>query len=240
MDWLKCMKVDVACLQETHVPSHESIRKWFAHSGFRVVSSSISNKHCGTAILVRDSLKVTKVITDDAGCFVTALVDFGEDQLSFISLYALNRNPERNAFFANLTRLVDLTRPVFVTGDFNSALDNLLDRKRRLSFAGGESARQQESGPALQSLLSFTQTYPLWRTMHPGRIAYSWSHASGTFASRTFASRTFASRIDMIWVPTFFSDLVQECEYYPSFFSDHQYLLVKCLLRDHIATGPGV
>ena len=44
----------------------------------------------------------------------------------------------------------------------------------------------------------------------------------------------------MIWAPTFFSDLVQECEYYPSFFSDHQYLLVKCLLRDHIATGPGV
>ena len=36
-----------------------------------------------------------------------------------------------------------------------------------------ESARQQESGPALQSLLSFTQTYPLWGTMHPGRIAYS-------------------------------------------------------------------
>ena len=114
-----------------HAPSHESIRKWFAHSGFRDVSSSISNKHCGTAVLVRDSLKVTKVITDNAGRFVQALVDFGEDQLSFISLYAPNRNPERNAFFANLTGLVDLTRPVFVAGDFNSALDNLLDRKRR-------------------------------------------------------------------------------------------------------------
>ena len=159
------MKVDVACLQETHAPSHESIRKWFANSGFRVVSSSISNKRCGTAILVRDSLKVTKVITDDAGRFVQALVDFGEDQLSFISLYAPNRNPERNAFFASLTGLIDLTRPVFVAGDFNSVFDNLLDRKRRPSFAGGESARQQESGPALQSLLSFTPTYPLWRTM---------------------------------------------------------------------------
>ena len=220
----------MACLQETHAPSHESIRKWFANSGFRVVSSSISNKRCGTAILVRDSLKVTKVITDDAGRFVQALVDFGDDQLSFISLYAPNRNPERNAFFASLTGLIDLTRPVFVAGDFNSVLDNLLDRKRRPSFAGGESARQQESGPALQSLLSFSQTYPLWRTMHPGRIAYSWSHASGTFASR----------IDMIWAPTSFSDLVRECEYFPSFLSDHQYLLVKCSLRDHIATGPGV
>ena len=224
------MKVDVACLQETYAPSHESIWKWFANSGFCIVSSSISNKRCGTAILARDFLKVTKVITDDAGRFVQALVDFGEDQLSFISLYAPNCNLERNAFFASLTGLVDLTHPVFVAGDFNSVLDNLLDRKRHPSFAGGESAHQQESGPTLQSLLSFTQTYPLWRTMHPGCIAYSWLHASGTFVSH----------IDMIWVLTSFSDLVQECEYYPSFFSDHQYLLVKCSLRDHIATGPGV
>ncbi len=27
MDWFKCMKVDVACLQETHAPS-----RWFANS----------------------------------------------------------------------------------------------------------------------------------------------------------------------------------------------------------------
>ncbi len=52
VDWLKCMKVDVACLQETHAPSHESIRKWFANSGFRVVSSSVSNKRCGSALLI--------------------------------------------------------------------------------------------------------------------------------------------------------------------------------------------
>ena len=36
-----------------------------------------------------------------------------------------------------------------------------------------------------------------------------------------------------------YADLIKECEYHPSF-SDHQYLLVKCLLRDRLATGPGV
>ena len=230
VDWLKCMKVDIACLQETHAPSHESIRKWFANTGFRVVSSCHTSKSCGTALLIKDSLTVSKIIKDDAGRFVQALVDFGEDQLSFVSLYAPSRNPERNNFFTSLTELIDLSRPVFVAGDFNSVLDNLLDRKRRPSFVGGASARHQESGPALQSLLSYTQTYPLWRTLHPGRIAYSWSHASGTFASR----------IDMIWAPTIMNDFIKECEYHPSFFSDHQYLLVKCSLRDRLATGPGV
>ncbi len=58
VDWLKCMKVDVACLQETHAPLHESIRKWFANSGFRVVSSSVSNKCCGTAILIKDCFSI--------------------------------------------------------------------------------------------------------------------------------------------------------------------------------------
>ena len=230
VDWLKCLKADVVCLQETHAPSHESIRKWFANSGYRVVSSCCSNKSGGTAILVNDSYKVIKVIKDDAGRFIQTIVDFGEDELSFISLYAPNKNPERNTFFSSLTNLIDLSRPVFVAGDFNSVLDSVLDRKRRPSFVGGPSARTQESGPALEALMSFTQTYPLWRTLHPGRIAYSWTHGSGTFASR----------IDMVWGPTDMADRISACDYHPSFLSDHQYLLVQFEPRDRIATGPGV
>ncbi len=150
VDWLKCMKVDVACLQETHAPSHKSIRKWFANSGFRVVSSSVSHKRCGSAILINNLLNVKQVIRDDAGRFVQAIVDFGEDQLSFISLYAPNKNPDRNAFFSSLTGLIDLTRPTFVCGDFNSVLDSDLDRLRRASYTGAAASRAQDSGPALQ------------------------------------------------------------------------------------------
>ena len=119
----------------------------------------------------------------------------------------------------------------FMAGDFNSVLDPLLDRKRRSSFVDGPSSRFQESGVALQSLLRQTQTYPLWRDLHPGCIAYSWTHGSGTFASQ----------IDMIWAaPVAMADLVQECEYHPSFLTDHQYLLVKCCLRERLVMGPGV
>ena len=57
-----------------------------------------------------------------------------------------------------------------------------------------------------------------------------WTHGSGTFASR----------IDMIWAPLNMADLVQECEYHPSFLTDHQYLLVKCSFRQRLVMGPGV
>ena len=141
-------------------------------------------KAAGTAILVKHTFKITKIIKDDAGRFVQAFVNFGEDQLSFVSLYAPNKNPERNTFLLSLADLIDLSHPVFIAGDFNSVLDPLLDQKRRPSFVDRPSSRFQESGVALQSLLQQTQTYPLWRELHPGRIAYSLSHGSGTFASR--------------------------------------------------------
>ena len=72
--------------------------------------------------------------------------------------------------------------------------------------------------------------YPLCRTLHPQRIAYSWTHGSGKFASQT----------DMIWSPTAMQDCIQQCEYYPSFFMDHQYLLVRSSFCDPLVTGPGV
>ena len=87
------MRVDVVCLQETHASSHETIRGWFVNSGFRVVSSSISNKRCGTAIFIKDNYKVTQVSRDDEGHFVQAIVDFDGDKLSFVSLYAPNKKP---------------------------------------------------------------------------------------------------------------------------------------------------
>ena len=53
---------------------------------------------------------------------------------------------------------------------------------------------------------------------HPSPAAYSWTHGSGEFASRT----------DMIWAPTAMQDCIQECNYFPSFFSDHQYFAIVC------------
>ncbi len=43
----------------------------------------------------------------------------------------------------------------------------------------------------------------------------------------------------MVWAPTCLEQSIQECEYHPSFFSDHQYLLVKFSIDDRIASGPG-
>jgi hypothetical protein len=122
IDWLKCMKADIVCLQETHASSHSSIKGWFRNSGFYVASSSISNKRCGTAILVRDIFSITQVKRDDDGRFLQVEVDIGGQKLRFVSLYAPNRNPARNAFFASVPDFVDLACPTFVCGDLIPSL----------------------------------------------------------------------------------------------------------------------
>ena len=228
VDWLKCMKVDVVCLQENPSPSHKSARKWFANSGYCVASSSLTSKSAGVAILVKDTYKIAKIIKDEDGRYAQGVVNFGEGQASFISLYVPNRNPAQNTFLVSLTGLVDLSRPTFV--DFNSVLDPNLDRMQDPTYDAGPAAQQRESIAALESLMLFTQTYPLWRQLHPGRTAYPWTHGDGTHALR----------INRAWAPTALSNYIKGCEYHPSLLSDHQYLSVVFSILPHFDSGPGV
>ena len=88
IDWLKCMKVDIVCLQETHAASHSTIQRWFRHSNFTVASSSISSKRCWTAVLIRDIFKLCEVRKDADGRFVQVEVELDGNKLRFVSLYA--------------------------------------------------------------------------------------------------------------------------------------------------------
>ena len=126
---------------------------------------------------------------------------------------------------------MDLACPTFVCGDFNSVLDPDLDRKRRSSYKGpSQQSASSESVAALQSLLAATQMFPVWRTRYPTEVVYSWDHASGDFSSR----------IDMIWAPTLLAQSIGDCNYHPSFLSDHRYMLLTFSTSDIFYCGPGV
>ena len=96
IDWVKCLKADIVCLQETRASSHESIRKWFANSGYRIASSCHTNKSAGTAILVKDTFKIIKIIKDDAGRFVQVLVFFFSAKISLVLFLFTLRTKTRN------------------------------------------------------------------------------------------------------------------------------------------------
>ena len=73
-------------LIDSHAASHGVIQSWFRNSGFFVASSSVSNKRCGTAILVRDIFTITQVKRDDEGRFLQVEVALQDHKLRFVSL----------------------------------------------------------------------------------------------------------------------------------------------------------
>lgn len=98
--------------------------------------------------------------------------------MRFVSLYAPNKNPARNTFLASLPDYVDLAAPTFICGDFNVILNTDFDRRHHPSYTGpSKGSRFRESVTALQSLLSATQTFPMWRTRNSTDRVYSWDHA---------------------------------------------------------------
>ena len=216
---------------ETHASSHSSILSWFRNYSFCVASSSLSNKRCGVAILVKDTYNCMQVRKDDEGLFLQVEIDIDGNKLRFVSLYVPNKNLARNSFFASLHDFIDLALPTFICGDFNAVLNPDLDRRHHPSYAGpSQGATSRESVAALQSLLSPTHTFSVWRTRHSTDQVFSWDHASGKFSSR----------IDMIWVPLLFEQSISDCQYHTPFFSDHRYMLLTFHLDDVFARGLGV
>ena len=99
VDWLKCMKADVVCLQETHTPSHECARKWFANSGYCVASSSFTSKSAGVAILVKNTWKISRIIKDKHVRFIQVFVHFGENQLSCLFIRSEHQPGAKSLFY---------------------------------------------------------------------------------------------------------------------------------------------
>ena len=228
MSWLQCLKADI-CLQEIHAASHAVMCAWLKDSGYSVASSFISNKQVGTAILVHSRHELDKVWRDNAGRFTQVEVRMGKESIRFASSYAPKRNPERNRFLGSLPDFMDLEVPTFLCGDFNLLLDPGLDGIHSPSYQWKAPRTSAESVAALQSLLSYTNTYPVWRSQHPTDRCFSWDHGSGNVSSR----------IDMIWAPISRTSYVTDSGYYPSFFTDNQYLQVSFTLLSSRDRGPG-
>ena len=218
--WLHCLKADIVCLQEMHAASHATLWSWFSNSRYVVASSCISNKCAGMALLVTSRHHLDKVWWDDAGHFIQVKEGIGDQVLYFVSLYALNVNVACNKFFVSLLDLMNMCLPTFYVGILTrcwiwTSIAAIHDPFR------GQLQTDPSKVSALQSLLSSMQAYPVWHSLHPGVCTYSWDHASGECSSR----------IDMIRALIGLKDQIENCDYYPSFFSDHWYIQVTFSLN---------
>ena len=221
--WLLLLQADIACLQETHSSSSAEATSWFSSSGFDVVASHGSVKSAGTCILYKRPCKLIDSFTDDAGRLASCKFELYGKIFQVASIYAPNRNPERNAFLDFLPAFLDESLPTLLTGDFNAVFDPTLDRR------GGAPSPYRESVASLTNLFSLFGCSDVWRAHHPVLHSYSWTSHDGTIASR----------IDLIGCPHDWVAGDSSSDRIPCPFSDHCAVSARLTIPESVPRGPG-
>uniref|UniRef100_H3AC87 exodeoxyribonuclease III n=1 Tax=Latimeria chalumnae TaxID=7897 RepID=H3AC87_LATCH len=140
LSFLKSHQVQVVLLQEMHLTQveHEKLRGgwFFPQKPVAILISKNSPFHC------------LSQVTDSAGCFVIVHGRWGSKQVTFASMYASNIDDPlviQNFFL----QLAQFPSPWVIGGDFNCALDMVMDRSSSVQVAQTHMAKT-----ILASLLS--------------------------------------------------------------------------------------
>ena len=224
MHWLHSAKPDLVCLQELHLGHEAEARSWFSSSGYVFMVSPGSVKSSGVAILFKPSFSLCNSWKDTSGRFLMVELKSQDSTFRVATLYAPNRNPSRNQFFEGLFPVLDPSIPTFITGDFNTVLDPTLDRR-----GSSTTSSSRESSAVVSSLFADLGLVDIWRHLHPGEFAYTWTRPDGTVASR----------IDLIgcpssWIPNVSSCSISVCPY-----SDHDAVFLSFSPPSSPPRGPG-
>ena len=220
--WLLRSGAQIVCLQETHASSEAELSSWFP--SFSCVSSPGSVKSRGVAILFKPSFSLIQSRRDDLGRLVEADLSSSGLVLRVLSIYAPNRNPDRNRFLEDVASSLDPSFPSIVAGDFNAVFDTAIDRKGSSTVTP-----YRQSVQALSRILQLGSLIDAWRTIHPSHQAFSWTSANGVFASR----------IDHILFPSVWQHTLSSCAITPTPYSDHCFLSATFDLPDSSSRGPG-
>ena len=224
LQWLGHLSVDFECLQETHSLSSDECTSWFSSYGYSSVVSPRTSHSCGSAILFRPCFSLIRSWTDSDGRFVMAeLLRHG---LTFcvVSLYAPNRNPQRDNFFAYCASMIDPSVPTLFCGDFNAVFDRALDRRGSNVFDAS-----RESVRALGAVFYDCCMVDAWRVLHHSTVAFSWLKPDGSLASH----------IDLIGCPYSWLHHVLSCNMLPCPFSDHCAVVLNVNIPEPLPRGPG-
>ena len=215
----------VVCLQETHAVSNDDLLSWFSRFGYLCEGSFGTNHSRGVVVLYRSVLECKSVVCEFYGRFVLVEFSLHGSVFRVASIYAPNRNPDRDAFLVRYVDSIDLAVPVLLCGDFNTVLDRVRDRRGSCPFDVS-----RESSALLLALFSDCCVVDIWRERHPNESVFTRFRPDGALASR----------IDLICCPYAWVPYVSSVDILPCPFSDHCALSFSWALPNSVPPGPGL
>ena len=224
-NYLKNLKADIFCIQETHGSNKTTTDRWTSEWEGQAFWSHGTHKSRGTAILVRPNLNatVTTVATDIEGRVVSIILNYEEIEINIISIYAPTDDTERRRFFLSLQQYPKTTEHVIVAGDFNCIGDLNLDKD------GGNPLRGLAGNAELLQWTTSLKLADLWRIKHPKVKSYTWHNTN----------HTIRTRIDKFFINEPLTDqaqtTIEACPY-----SDHDAVAMILTIPTENPRGPGV
>ena len=197
---------------------------WFSSAGFTVASSPGSNRSCGV-MLARPSWLMVNSWPDQDGRFLLFEFSCRGKVFRVATMYAPNRNPDRNDFFDSVSSKIDVSVPTILCGDFNCVLDRSVDWRE-----AAQDDYSRESVRALSALLDMATATDVWHYLHPSTSSFTWSRWDGTAASR----------IDLIGCPYAWQSQVSSLDIHPCPLSDHCAISMVFSILEAAQPGPGV
>ena len=144
---------------------------------------------------------------------------------SIASVYAPNRNPERDEFFTSCLDFADASVPTILCGDRNAVFNKTKDRR-----GSDPAVTIRESFVSLELLFREFSVLDVLRHLHPDLRAYTWLKPDGSLSSC----------IALIGFPSTWLHLVSSCSIVPCPFSDDDAVFLGFSIPDSFPCGPGV
>ena len=154
--------------QETHVTDTAEATSWFSSSGFLTVTAPVTAFSRGQVLLYRPGFSFVNSWVGFEGRFLIAEFSRRDSVFRILSIYAPNRNHERDEFFTSCLDFADPSVPTRRCGDFNAVFDIAKDRR-----GSDPAVIIRESFVSLELLFREFCVLDVWRHLHPDLRAFS-------------------------------------------------------------------
>ena len=101
LQWLSHLSCDFVCLQETHLTDAAEATSRFSSSGFLDFTAPGTAHSRGQVLLYRPNFSIVNSWVELEGRFLMAEFCRRDSVIRVASVYAPNRNPERDEFFTS-------------------------------------------------------------------------------------------------------------------------------------------
>ena len=218
----KQQKIDIICLQETHITKQDAAlweKEWggqlFYHSG-----TAFSK---GQAVLVSKNFQGTATVKHNDSRVLVMNFQTTDSTFTLVNIYAPNNSSEKINFFKSLQKKLEENdkNNLIVVGDFNTVVDNNKD------IISGRPHCNKEI-ESLRTLMNNLSLSDMWRTFHDDKRDFTWCKYSPFIARR----------IDYCFLGEEIAAKCIACNIMPVPHTDHKGIVTELSQADFVR-GPG-